>query len=141
MEKSMSAALLLRFITLRFIALGAACAIVALLPVPGRAQSGKLEAAFVVLGGAGPIARAILSDAATCPATATGEGPHRRRMRARPDGAFPVLVCEAAIPAGPAAAAIEGRALPLPKPKLSVIAVFGDTGCRLKAAKPSAKPD
>src|SRR5258707_11627243 len=106
MEKSMSAALLLRFITPRFITMSAACAIVALPPVPGRAQSGKLEAAYVVLGGAGPIARAILSDAATCPAIAIGDGMQPMRIRARPDSAFPVLVCEAAIPAGTAAAAI-----------------------------------
>src|SRR5258707_13095093 len=114
MEKSMSAALLLRFITPRLITTGAACAIVALLPVPGRAQSGKLEAAFVVLGGAGAIARAILSDAAACPAIAIDTGTQPMRIRARPDSAFPVLVCEAAIPAGATAAAIEGRPLPLP---------------------------
>jgi hypothetical protein len=112
-----------------------------LAPVPGQAQSGKLEAAYVVLGGGGAIARAILSDAATCPAITIGGGTQPMRIRARPDTAFMVLVCEAAIPAGATAAAIEGRALPVPKPKLSAIAVFGDTGCRLKAARPSAHPD
>jgi hypothetical protein len=61
------------------------------------------------------------------------------RVRARPDGgsnpAFPVLVCEAPIPSGTASAAIEGRALPLPKPALGAVAVLGDTGCRMKSSR------
>jgi hypothetical protein len=54
-------------------------------------------------------------------------------VRAPPDAAFPVLVCEAAVPAGAAAAAVEGTALPLPRAAAHRVVVFGDTGCRLKA--------
>ena len=109
------------------------------------AQSGKLEAAYVVLGGEGAVARAILSDTAECPAIIIGTASSPMRVRAKPDSgdnaAFPVLVCEASIPSGATSAAIEGRALPLPKPSLNAIAALGDTGCRLKAARAREQSD
>src|SRR5262245_21512904 len=40
----------------------------ALMPVAGHAQSVKLEAAYVVLGPQGAIARAVIADATRCPA-------------------------------------------------------------------------
>jgi len=111
---------------------GAMVALVALHP-EAAAQSGKLESSYVVLGGEGAIARAVLSDATECPMIEIGGVARRMSIRARPDAAFPVLVCEAPIPPGTASAAIQGRGLPLPKPTLAAIAAFGDTGCRLKA--------
>lgn len=45
--------------------------------------------------------------------------------------AFPVLTCEAWLPAGASRAAIDGHALPLPKAQPQRIVVLGDTGCRL----------
>ena len=121
---------------------GTACALAALALAPAAAQTGKLEASYVVVGGDGPIARAILSGTAQCPEISIGTASQPMRIRARPETgdnpAFPVLVCETAIPAGTASAAIAGRALPLPKPTLSAIAVFGDTGCRLKDFKRKA---
>ena len=48
--------------------------------------------------------------------------------------AFPVLVCDKAIPEGVARASILGRALPLPKANPQRIVVIGDTGCRIKTA-------
>ena len=48
--------------------------------------------------------------------------------------AFPVLVCDKAIPAGVARASILGRALPLPKANPRRIVVIGDTGCRIKTS-------
>ena len=114
-------------------------------PAPATAQSAKLEAAYVVVGGEGAVARAILSDTAECPAITIGTSPGPMRVRAKPDSgdkaAFPILVCEAPIPSDATSAAIEGRALPLPKPTLSAVAALGDTGCRLKAAKTQVQGD
>jgi Calcineurin-like phosphoesterase len=102
-------------------------------PGSADAQSAKLETAYVVLGADGAIARAILSDATECPMIDIGGAAERMSIRARPDAAFPVHVCETPIPPGTTSAAIEGRVLPLPKPAIATIATFGDTGCRLKA--------
>jgi hypothetical protein len=122
-----------------------ACTLAALALAPAAAQSAKLEAAYVVLGGGGTVARAILSDTTECPALTIGTSPSPMRVRAKPDSgdkaAFPVLVCEASIPSGTLSAAIEGRALPVPKPSLNAIAALGDTGCRLKAAKAQDRSD
>jgi hypothetical protein len=60
-------------------------------------------------------------------------------IRALPDATFPVLVCERPIPAGVTSASVENLPLPLPKATLKSIAAFGDTGCRLKAAKAATK--
>src|SRR3954467_4303030 len=98
-----------------------------------RAQTGTIEASYVVLGGDGAIARAILSNADTCPTIRVGNDTQPMRVRARPNEAFAVLVCEAAIPAGTTTASIAGRRLPLPKARLNTIVTFGDTGCRLEA--------
>ncbi|MBC7728845.1 MAG: metallophosphoesterase, partial [Microbacteriaceae bacterium] len=46
--------------------------------------------------------------------------------------AFPVLACEARLPAGTARASVGGQALPLPRARAARIVVIGDTGCRLK---------
>ena len=103
----------------------------------------KAEAAYVVLGGEGAVARAILSDTAECPAIIIGTASSPMRVRAKPDSgdkaAFPVLVCEASIPSGTTSAAIEGRAMPLPKPSLSAIAALGDTGCLILQRPPGRR--
>jgi Calcineurin-like phosphoesterase len=119
-------------------AISLACAGLALMLTPEAAISSKLEAAYVVLGGDGAIARAIVSDAAQCPAIIIdGIGAAMRlRAPAQPGGHFPVMVCEAPLPLGALFAAIEGRPLPRPKPADGIFAVLGDTGCRLKAFKP-----
>ena len=46
--------------------------------------------------------------------------------------AFPVLTCEARIPAGTTQASVSGQPLPLPRARPERIVVIGDTGCRLK---------
>src|SRR5262249_46767840 len=51
------------------------------------------------------------------------------------------LVCELPLAAGTKSASIENLPLPVLKPTLTSVAAFGDTGCRLKAAKQSAKAD
>lgn len=113
-------------------------------PQSASAQSAQIEAAYVVLGKDGAVARAIVTDK-DCPhITLDGE---RRPMsvRALPDPAgnpgFPVLTCEAPIPPGTTSASIEERALPLPKAALNAIAVLGDTGCRLKGYKIDSPKD
>ena len=48
--------------------------------------------------------------------------------------AFPVSVCEQALPASAASVSVAGRALPLPKAEPQRIVVLGDSGCRMKKA-------
>jgi hypothetical protein len=113
-------------------------------------RSGSTRYTYVVLSGEGvPIARAI-TFAATCPAIDL-DGESRAMTVRAPSGtmplratvsppsaskpsSFPVLTCEATIPAGVARASIDGHALPLPKGAPRTIAVIGDTGCRMASA-------
>jgi hypothetical protein len=109
---------------------------------PAAAQSPT--AAYVVLGGAGAVARAVVYVGATavvpqCPAIVVDGASQTMAVRARPDADFPILVCEFLLPATATGASIDGQALPLPRKELKSIAVFGDTGCRLKAEKASAQ--
>src|SRR5262245_15301487 len=122
-------------------AMATVCAILGLALTPAAARSGELEAAYVVLGGEGAIARAILSGATQCPAITIDNATAAMHLRASPQvgGRFPVMVCDALLPPGTASAAIEGRPLPVSKPSLSAIAVLGDTGCRLKTYRQAAR--
>jgi hypothetical protein len=108
-------------------------------PRSADAQSPKLEAAYVVLGPQGPVARAVLAQASSCPDITIDGAQQPMSVRALPDATFPVLVCERTIPAGATSASLENSPLPLPRPALKSIAAFGDTGCRLKSAKTAAK--
>ena len=116
------------------LALAALCA-----PRTADAQSPRLEAAYVVLGPQGAVARAVLAQASECPAISIDGAQQVMSVRAVPDAAFPVLVCEQTIPAGASSASLENSPLPVPRPALKSIAAFGDTGCRLKSAKTAAK--
>ena len=108
-------------------------------PPTADAQSPRLEAAYVVLGPQGAVARAVLAQANECPAISIDGAQQPMSVRALPDAAFPVLVCERTIPAGASSASLENSPLPVPRPALKSIAAFGDTGCRLKSAKTAAK--
>ncbi len=79
------------------------------------------------------LARAI-TQSTTCPSASVGGTPLTLNQRSAPNATFPVLVCEAAIPAGTGAttATIDGVALKLPVAQPRRIVVVGDTGCRLK---------
>src|SRR2546430_2410752 len=113
-----------------------------LAPLGAQAQSTKLEAAYVVLGPQGAVARAVLAGTSQCPAITIDGAQQPMNVRAQGDAAFPVLVCELPIPAGAGPPRGENSPLPLPKRTLGSIAAFGDTGCRLKAAKGKANdPD
>lgn len=117
---------------------------VGVLATTAIAQPTVPTAAYVVLGGQGAMARAIVPSGAqavvpACPQITVDGRSQPMTVRARPDAAFPILVCEFLLPGGAGSAAIGGQPLPLPKPTLTSIAVFGDTGCRLKAGKSSAE--
>lgn len=118
-------------------------AILLLLPAPALAVP-----AYVVMADGGAVVRVITTG--SCPA-ATVDGQQlplalrsaagmvaQRQTSSPPElskpSAFPVNVCEAALPAGARRASIDGRHLPLPKINVARIVVIGDTGCRLKAA-------
>jgi len=120
-----------------------AAVLIAAVPQAASAKSGKLEAAYVVLGQQGPVARAVLKGATACPSIALNTGTQAMSVRAMPETGkkahFPVLVCELLIPSGTTTASLNGKALPLPPSTLGTLAVIGDTGCRLKADK-SATP-
>jgi hypothetical protein len=98
---------------------------------------------YVVLGAQGPVARAIMTPDATkkvppCPRIEVDGTPQAMAVRAEPDGDFNIRVCEFLLRSAKSAT-IAGQALPLPPDKLESIAVFGDTGCRIKAKTASAE--
>jgi predicted phosphodiesterase len=115
----------------------------ALIPHGAVAQSPTLEAAYVVLGAQGAVARAVLSNTTQCPAITIDGAQQAMTVRALPDTGpqafFPVLVCEKLVPPGATSASIGNSSLAVPRTALKSIAAFGDTGCRLKAKKGSAK--
>lgn len=114
------------------------------------AQADPVEAAWTVLGPGGEAVARVVTSASACPEiridgrdlpmtprAAAGTEPLRptaSRADLSKPSAFPVLTCEAAIPAGAAAASVAAHALPLPRAEAKRIVVIGDTGCRLKAA-------
>ena len=106
--------------------------------------------AFIVLGEEGrAVARVITADS-TCPSVQVDGRGEPMEIRAQPEtvplrptrsepalskpSAFPVLVCDKAIPAGAGRASVLGRRLPLPNPNPRRIVVIGDTGCRIKTS-------
>jgi hypothetical protein len=111
----------------------------ALTAVPALAQT--LEAAYVLLGGNGAVARAVYTGTTYCPALSIDGVTQTMNVRMAPqtgkDAPFPVLVCELTIPATANSVTLNSQPLPLPSAtaKLTTIAVIGDTGCRLKAGK------
>jgi len=125
----------------------AGCAV----PREASMATGTLYTLVVLSAEGAPMARAITS-AATCPTIELDGVARAMTVRALPatmplrptvsppsaskPSAFPVLTCEAAIPAGVARAAIDGRALPLPKATPRTIVVLGDSGCRMADAGP-----
>ncbi|MEO8305303.1 MAG: metallophosphoesterase [Betaproteobacteria bacterium] len=108
----------------------------------------SVKYAYVVLGEEGRAMARVITTAATCPAIALDGVDAPMDMRASPAtvplrptrsdplsskaSAFPVLVCEKAIPSGVTRARVADRALPLPKANPRKIVVLGDTGCRIK---------
>ena len=75
-------------------------------------------------------ARAITNGSA-CPAAQIDGHATAMRVRAEPGPDYPVRICAVTVPAGTASALVDGRAVPLPKPRADRILVIGDTGCRI----------
>jgi hypothetical protein len=125
--------------------LAAAAIVLALTTTCADAKSAKLEAAYVVLGPQGPVARAVYKDAKDCPSISLNGAAQPMSVRMAPQtgkkAAFPVLVCEFAIPSGTRSAKLGKQSLPLPPATLGSVAVIGDTGCRLKAGKETNPKD
>jgi len=109
-----------------------------------------LKYAWVVVGDGGtPVAR-VATTYASCPGIVVDGNTSRMTLRAAAGtpaqrttasaaadskpSAFPVNVCEAALPAGAKSATVGSRALPLPKADPQRILILADTGCRLKKA-------
>jgi hypothetical protein len=111
---------------------------------------------YVVLGENGAAIARVLVDAPACPEIKLDDRSQPMTLRApaatialrgtpsapadsRP-AAFPLLTCEAVLPAATASASVYGRALPLPKAEPVRIVVIGDTGCRLQKAATATRP-
>ena len=127
-------------------------ALLAALVLPGAALAAvdPTAAAFVVLSDDGAPQARVITTAGACPSitvdgkelpmsvrSPAGTAPLRTTRSAPADSkpsAFPVLSCEAAIPAGAVKASVGRHPLPLPAASPKRIVVFGDTGCRIKAA-------
>ena len=117
-------------------------------PAPMPSVSG-VRYEFVVLGEDGQAVARVITSQPACPSIEFDGSAQPMDVRARPalvaerpkrfgsgsskPAAFPVLTCEKAIPRGASRAAIDGRALPLPKAQPQRIVILGDTGCRLLA--------
>lgn len=90
-------------------------------------------AAWLALGPAGPLARAIVTDPDRgCPELWADGSSVAMGTRVAPSAAFDVLVCDAPVPAGARSLSVAGVALAAPPRELRKIALIGDTGCRIK---------
>ncbi len=92
---------------------------------------GPAPIAWVELTGAGQEVRAITEDG-RCPMVTFGGETQPMAVRAPSSAAFPVTVCQAAVPHGAPFAAVDGRRVPLMTAAPQKILVFGDTGCRIR---------
>jgi hypothetical protein len=107
--------------------------------------------AYVVLGEQGAAVARVLTAASSCPLLTVDGQEQAMRLRAPAEtvaqratssapadakpSAFPLLTCEATLPAGARSASVAGQALPVPRAAPRRIVVIGDTGCRLKKSE------
>lgn len=130
----------------------ATCAFALLFPGYGYAQnSGPAYSAFVILGVQGSAIARVITAAPSCPNIRLDKHDMPMQLRApaatiplrstrsapadSKAAAFPVLTCEAVIPAHTVRAAVYGQTLPLPVKPIRRLVVIGDTGCRLKKSE------
>ncbi|MCC6193144.1 MAG: metallophosphoesterase, partial [Burkholderiales bacterium] len=102
---------------------------------------------YVLLGPEGaPVVR-VITAASQCPAVDADDvaipmsvrlpaqtvpvRPSRMDLPAPKPSVFPVMTCEATLPANARSASVGGYPLPLPKPDAKRIVLLGDTGCRV----------
>jgi len=116
------------------VAISLGCALLGSTPAGAPVDDmSAMLAQWVELGPASVVIARAITSRADCPVVNFGAESQRMYVRAQPDAAhFPVRVCEMVLAPGTAAAAIEGRVLPMPRPNPRRIVVIGDTGCRLK---------
>jgi hypothetical protein len=96
------------------------------------AVAAELPASWVELGADGALSvRAVIAPGNACPPVMADGAAAMAVPRGAPDGAFPVEICEARVPATAARLAVNGIALPTLAGEVRRIAIFGDTGCRL----------
>ncbi len=130
--------------SMRLLAIIAVLAGCATPPPVGDARRGPATYAYVRARRGGTCGRARDHRGGECPTIDLDGVAAPMDVRARPatvplrptrsepadskPSAFPVLVCEKSIPDGVARAAVDGRALPLPKANPRRIVVLGDTG-------------
>ncbi len=105
---------------------------------------------WIVLGEGGQAVVRTVTAASACPILKQDGKLERMRVRAPAEtiaqrktasepseskpSAFPVLTCEAILRSGVKSAAVNGKAIALPKAQPRRIVVLGDTGCRMKKA-------
>ncbi len=88
-----------------------------------------------------PHVRAIVIGAGACPALTIGAVSTPLAVRAPAADGFPDTVCDAALPANASGAHVGAIPLPVIPRAPQTIALFGDTGCRLKGAQVQACND
>jgi hypothetical protein len=137
MPKSLVGVLLAVLALAVVLGLAVASAPMPTLAVPAD-QAPSVLAAWVALGPDGALLARAVTAQATCPDLTLGSSARPMALRAASSPpAFPVRVCEAAIPLpATGGAAIAGQPLPILGELPRRILVLGDTGCRLKEGDP-----
>jgi calcineurin-like phosphoesterase family protein len=106
--------------------------ILALCLTASASVAAELPVPWVELGADGALSvRAVVAPGSACPPVTADGAAVMALPRGAPDGAFPVQVCEARVPASTARLAASGIAVPTVPAMVRRIAVFGDTGCRI----------
>lgn len=106
----------------------------------------NIYAAYVLLGNDGQGIARVITDAPACPDVRFDGKTEKMQLRASPadvparpgslkNAKFPVLVCDARLPAHVWHVSIAGRALPVPVKNPQRIVVIGDTGCRMNQSE------
>lgn len=100
-----------------------------------RSSAQQLTPAWVQLGdGGAAVAKVIVGSSGKCPSIDIGSKRIAMAERRPIPAGFPPL-CEAVVPHKARSASVSGQALALPKPNPIVVAVFGDTGCRINSTQ------
>jgi hypothetical protein len=91
---------------------------------------------WVELGPDGMIVRAIVDGSSLCPTLRVHGVDQQMTLRLGPDSDFPVGVCECTLPFDAGEVTVAGEPLPPVTLTPQRIALFADTGCRLKQGHP-----
>jgi predicted phosphodiesterase len=107
-----------------------------------HAQATPSGQAWIQYGPRGAEIRAA-TQAVACPKAQVDGKDLALTLRAAPDAAYPIRLCQAGLPSNPAPKNISvfGQALPLPKDNPRTIVIVGDTGCRMKGTTMQACND